>query len=189
MGNNSELRVDMAYCIQKHLRRGTDFTTRDLCDACDLSFDKRADVQRVYGVILNWRKASQVEFNSGALLNKNDNAEAAWNVFLKKINKKNIFLLFSTINEDGERTYYQPSWVDKEMLDFVRMRRQLSGHLTVLWEMDLYGEEFPAEEGVLLSPKELAIEMSETLGKAQLKLDRVIENKIKELESSGDEDE
>lgn len=192
MGNDSELRVDMAYCIRKHIRRGTDFTIRDLCDACDLSFDKRADVQKVYTVILNWREISKNRFNAPAttaLIEKHGTAEAVWDAFLNRLNKENIFLLFSMRNADGKATYYQPSWVEKESLDFTRMRRQLSGHLTILVEMDQYGENFPEIEGVLLSPKELALEMAETLGKAQLKLDRAIENKIKELESAGDDNE
>lgn len=192
MGNNSELRVDMAYFIRKRLRRGTDFTIKDICDACNLSFDKRADVQKVYAVILNWREISKNRFNAPAttaLIKKHGTSEAVWDAFLDRLNKENIFLLFSMRNDDGQAIYYQPSWVEKEALDFTRMRRQLSGHLTILVEMDQYGENFPEDEGVLLSPKELALEMAETLGKAQLKLDEAIENKIRELESSGDDNE
>ena len=184
MSEVSELRADMSKFIRKYIRSDKDFTIKDMCKACDLSFEKRADVQRVYAVILQWRNISQTKFNqyvTAVPLKERKTAEEGWDAFIKKLNKENIFLLFSMRNDDGKAVYYQPSWVDKEMLDFVRMRKQLNGQLTILFEMDLYGEDFPEEEGILLSPAELATEMLGTLGKAQLRISRVVEDKIKEL--------
>jgi len=184
MSEVSELRADMSKFIRKCIWSDKDFTIKDICKACDLSFEKRADVQRVYAVILQWRNISQTKFNqyvTAVPLKERKTAEEGWDAFINKLNKQNIFLLFSMRNDDGKAVYYQPSWVDKEMLDFVRMRKQLNGQLTILFEMDLYGEDFPEEEGILLSPAELATEMLGTLGKAQLRISRVVEDKIKEL--------
>jgi len=102
-------------------------------------------------------------------------------VFLDKLNSRNIYLLFSMRNEDGKAVYYQPSWIDKEMLDFIKMRKQLHGHITILLEMDRYGEQFPEKEGILLSPKELSIEIMRTLDKAQFSINAEVERKLKEL--------
>lgn len=187
MSTVSELRVDMVDFIKTRMRSDTPFTTKDICEACNLSFDQRIDVQRVYAVILKWRNISQsmfAELDTDALLKEHGTVELVWDAFLNRLNKKNVFLLFSIRDEDGRPMYYQPSWVDKEMLDFMRMRKQLHGQITILWEMDRYGEEFPESEGILMSPKEMANEIMETLERAQLKISRTIEAKLIE----GDDD-
>lgn len=184
MNDGSKLPLKMSNFIRTCMDSDKEFTIKDICEACDLSFDKRVDVQRVYAVIVYWRKTSHTmfdEFTSDALLEKHKTVETVWDAFLNKLNEEGIFLLFSQRNDDGISVYYQPSWVEKEVLDFLRMRRQLHGQITILLEMDAYGEEFPKKQGVILSPKEIAIELMGTLNKAHIRIDETVENKIKEL--------
>ncbi len=158
MYNNAELRNDISNFVQTCMRSDVEFTMQDICEACNLDYAKRKDVNRAYTVLLNWRNAAQTmfsELDTDALIDKHGTVAAAWAAFLKRLNARGIFLLFSVRNDDGRSMYYQPNWHDKEMLDFIRMRRQLNGHITVLLEMDGYGEHFPTISGLQITPKEL----------------------------------
>ncbi len=96
------------------------------------------------------------------------------------LNAKGIYVLFA-LREGVKSSYYQPSWLDKELVDFFRFKRHTYGQLSILAEMDRYMEEFPKETGILMSPEEIAGELLSTLSNAHLELDKRVENKIKEL--------
>ena len=186
MNKNHELYIDMAYFIGKYVRNGEHFTIKDICTSCEMSFDNRADVQKIYSVILNWRNTSKNMFNDPEtieLLKEYETAEDGWDAFIGMLNAQNIFLLFSMPN-DGKWIYYQPDWIDKEMLDFGRMCKHVRGQITVLDEMTVYGEEFPKNAGLLVSPKELVTELKGILDHSRTALETEINNKIKELESA-----
>jgi len=79
MSDISELREAMSNFIRNRMRIDKEFTIKDICDACSLSFDMRVDVQRVYAVILNWRTTSQTlfdELDTTALLEEHGTVEA-----------------------------------------------------------------------------------------------------------------
>ena len=186
MNDVAELRADMSDFIQSRMRSDKEFTIRDICEACDLSFEKRVDVQRVYAVILNWRNTAQSLFDaldSDTMLKEHGTVEAVWGAFLKKLNARNVFLLFSMRNDDGKSVYYQPNWFDKEMIDFIRMRKQLHGQITILLEMDGYHEQFPPVSGLQTTPKELLLLMKHFLDKVEFQLGLEIREKIDQLET------
>lgn len=159
------------------------FHLRKICEECGLDFDDRKDYAKIYGVIVKWREMSLEGFNEVNIdewLKEHGSRERLWDEYLKMLNAKGIYVLFA-IREREKSRYYQPLWLDKELVDFFRWKRQVYGQLTILTEMDRYGEEFPEEKGIRMSPKEIAIELMGTLDKAQLELDESVENKIKEL--------
>ena len=174
--------VGMVDLVRKSIQTGKEFSIKDICKACDLSFDKSKDVQSIYRTMLNWRSISKNQFNdpdTTNLLKRYDTKESKWDVFIDMMNRDDVFVLFSTCGRSA--TYYQPSWVEKEMNDYDRMMRQFNGHITILTEMDQYGEDFPDSTGMLIQPGELIIEMKATLHRRLLEIDAKVEDKIKEL--------
>lgn len=188
MYNNAELRKDLSNFVQKCMRSDVEFTMKDICEACDLDYAKRNEVHRAYTVILNWRNAAQTlfsELDTDDLIEKHGTVDVAWASFLKKLNARGIFLLFSVRNDDGKSVYYQPNWYDKEMLDFIRMRKQLNGHITVLLEMDVYGEHFPAISGLQITPKELIRLLTHLIEQTNLQMGDGVQNPSEQI-SDGD---
>jgi hypothetical protein len=193
--DTATIRVEIANFVRECLRDGREFNMKDICDKCGLSFDRTGDTQRVYAIILNWRKAALDIFRDPATAHSIDyyeTAEEGWDAFMDMLNGKNIFLLFSERSDDSESKYYkksvyfQPDWVEKEMLDFFRIKKQLCDQITVLYEMNLYGGDFPETKGILVSPKQMAIGIKNNLDTAQFNMENAIENKIKELTTPED---
>ena len=173
----------VANAVKPCVEGGRMFHLRKICEECGLDFDDRKDYAKIYSVIVKWREMSLEGFdevNIDEWLKEHGSRARLWDEYLKMLNAKGIYVLFA-IREKEKSRYYQPSWLDKELVDFFRWKRQVYGQLTILTEMDRYGEEFPEEKGIRMSPKEIAIELMGTLDKAQLELDERVENKIKEL--------
>lgn len=174
--------------IRKYIQFGEEFTIKDICASCEIPYENHADVKKIYKTILNWRNAARAIFNdsdTADLLDVYDSVESKWDAFINMLNEDDIFLLFGTCGRESR--YYQPDWIDKEMLDYDRMMRQFNGHITVLKEMLSYGEDFPKEKGMLIQPDELIIEMTATLHRRQLKIEAKVDSKIKELTTPEEE--
>lgn len=173
--------------IRKCIQSGEEFDIKDICAVCTISYENRVEIQNIYKTILNWRNVAGAIFNdsdTADLLNGSDSVESKWDAFINMLNEDDIFLLFGTCGRESR--YYQPDWIDKEMLDYDRMMRQFNEHITVLKEMSLYGEDFPKEKGMLTQPRELIIEMKATLHRRRLEIDGKVEDKIKKLTPPGE---
>lgn len=187
MNKISELRLNMVEFIRNKIIIGEDFTMKEICDGCNISYENRFNTQKVYAIIYNWRKSAKIVFNDPeivAIMEKQKTIENEWDMFLYELNQRDVFLLFSSRRTGKDLMYYQPGWLDKEILDFVRMENKMKGQITVLLEMDMYGESLP--KGMLKSPKELASDLISTLDDARTQIAIKIENEINELEPPGE---
>lgn len=174
--------------VRNSLQFANAFTTKDICEACNIPYENRNEVNKVYSTMLGWRNASKDIFDAPTtteMLEKYDTDEAKWDAFLDMLNADDIFLLYRD-REKGGFVYFQPNWTEKEALDYFRMDKQFRGQITVLAEMTLYGEDFNKYSGILVSPENLRIEMEDTMAKAKTNVDVLVDNKIKELETSED---
>lgn len=180
--------IGMTDFVRNRLHFDKEFTIKDICEACNIPYENRSEVNKVYSTVLNWRNASKDIFKdpqTTKLLEEYDTDEAKWDVFINMLNADNIFLLYRDREKDGF-VYFQPSWVEKEVLDYFRMDKHFRGQTTILKEMTLYGEDFSDSSGLLISPEDLKRELEGVRTRAKLKVEALVDNKIKELETSSD---
>ena len=172
--------------VRNSLQFANDFTIKDICEACNIPYENRSEVNKVYSTMLAWRNTSKDIFEdpkTTEMLGEYKTDEAKWNAFIKLLNADDIFLLYRD-REKGGFVYFQPSWEEKEILDYFRMDKHYRGQITVLAEMTLYGEDFSVGSELLVSPEDLKLEMEGVRTRAKLKVDTLVGNKIKELESA-----
>lgn len=174
----------MVNFVRGQIQSGEEFTMRDIYEACDIPYENRTGVNKVYSMMLNWRNAAKRIFNDPEtieILEGYETEEDKWDAFLDILNANNIFLLYRDRNGENRFSYYQPSWTEKEALDYLRMNSQFRGQITVLTEMTIYGEDFDGDSGILISPESLKLEMENVLAKAKVRVEVLVDNKIKEL--------
>ena len=172
--------------VRNSLQFANDFTIKDICEACNIPYENRTEVNKVYSTMLAWRNTSKDIFEdpkTTEMLDEYKTDEAKWNAFIKLLNADDIFLLYRDREKRGF-VYFQPNWTEKEILDYLRMDKHYSGQITVLEEMTIYGEDFSVSSGLLVSPEDLKLEMEGVRTRAKLKVGTLVDNKIKELESA-----
>lgn len=170
--------------IKTHVEQGQLFTLRTIAEECGLDFDNRRDYAKIYGVIARWREKALDAFDNvdvKTMLADGKGMEEVWDTFLYMINARGIYLLFALGEDKHKGEYVQPTWIEKEITDFIRWKHQLHGQFKVLAEMIKYGESFPTALGITKTPKEIAQGMAGVLDNGQVKLEEKVKRSIEAL--------
>lgn len=113
---------------------GTPFTVPFLTNELGMDPESRNDTGRVYNIIRYMLKQAQKHYMKNKGYFDGENKYDNWDAFMVSLNNNDIYVFMSK-REKKQVYYVQPSFQELESIDYDRVKRQLSGVVTVVDEM------------------------------------------------------